>query len=346
MSDKIFTTKFALFSILLIFLNLSLFANVFLLKNYSSTKVGLLTALAVLVFSLVLVHRVYVGANNQRTINTLIEKIAEVYEQLAIMEKQRTEFISIASHQLRTPLTVIKGYASMILEGTFGAVSDQARGALNSLYRSSEKIVELVDELLVVSRIEEGRTALSLKAVNFSKFIQDVLSVAESKVKEAGLELLFSIEEEGKEALVDIDESRIKSVILHLLDNATEFTKAPGAIRVVIAVDTVAKKVVLSVSDTGIGMTTEQIKALFERFDLKISVTGEISARGVPETEKEARSKEKEQEFSSGGKARGMGIYVAKEIIHAHHGYFMAESDGVNMGTTFIIELPMINSAI
>lgn len=339
MSDKIFTTKFVLTSVLLVGLNFSLFASVFLWGNYSSTKIGLVIFLATLTFSAIFLHRVYSEISSQRKINNLIGEIAEIYERLTVMEQQRTEFISIASHQLRTPLTVIKGYASMILEGTFGAIESKAREAMDTLYLSSEKIVGLVDELLAVSRIEEGRAALVLKTVSFFKFVEATLSEVEEKVRASGLELSFSVEEEARETLVDIDESKIKPVILHLLDNALEFTKAPGKVRVALTVDTIAKKVILSISDTGIGMTTEQIKALFERFDLKISVTGEISARGAHEAG-EAR------EPSGVAKARGMGIYVAKEIIHAHHGYFMAESDGVNMGTTFIIELPIINSAI
>lgn len=311
----------------------SLFFNTFILENYSSSKAGLFSFLIAIVFLLFFALRTYEYRQTQKHANVLMRDIADVYERLNILERQKTEFISIASHQLRTPLTVIKGYASMILEGTFGEVGTPAREAMEKLFTSSKKIVSLVDDLLAVSRLEEGRMALSFTKVNFLEFMQKALAEIDGKVKAAGLDLSFSADEDSREIIVNMDEKKMMSIVSHLFDNAVEFTKAHGAIQVAVAADTIAKKVRLTITDTGIGMTTEQIKALFERFDLKISVSGEIMGR----VEK--------SDISHGTYAKknasGIGIYVAKEIIHAHHGYFMAESEGVNRGTTFIIELPI-----
>lgn len=323
---------------LVVLLSVLLFLNVFVFKNYSSEKAGIFSFLITATFLLFFALRTYEYRYAQKRADILIREIADVYERLNILERQKTEFISIASHQLRTPLTVIKGYASMILEGSFGEVGASVRVAMEKLYASSKKIVSLVDDLLAVSRIEEGRMALTFTRVNFIEFVQKTLKEAEDRIKAAGLELSFSAEEEGKDVFVDMDEKKIMSIIAHIFDNAIEFTRAPGTVRVAVFVDTIAKKIRLAISDTGIGMTAEQIKALFERFDLKISVSGAITARA----EKAALAQEKSPTRKN---AAGIGIYVAKEIIHAHHGYFMAESEGVNRGTTFIIELPIATGA-
>lgn len=293
------------------------------------------------IFIAFFVYGVHREARGRKRVEVLLEEITDVNERLRIMEQQKTEFISIASHQLRAPLTLIKGYASMILENTFGAVSDEARKAIEALYVSSEKIVDLINELLTVSRIEEGRVALTFTTVNFVQFIQQVLENMKERVESAGLQLVFTIEEEARIVRVELDENKLRHVIAHIFDNAVEFTTPPGEVRVAISVDDTEKRIRIAISDTGVGMTSEQIKALFERFDLRVSVEGEIMARTKNEEYTRDNTEQSSQEPSGGRTSTGIDIYVAKEIIHAHHGHFSAESDGVNMGTTFIIELPI-----
>lgn len=307
-------------------------ANAVLIRNALSSENTFLMitqwAIVAIVasFSFIFFLISYKAIREERAILVLGEEIKGSQEKLDIMEEQKTEFISIASHQLRTPLTVIKGYASMILEGTFGTPTDRVRDAVTLLYSSSGKIVDLVDELLTVSRLEQGRTALDFTPVNFTSFIRTILEEKEKDILGRGLRLVFDAEE-SKEFFVSLDEKKLGQVFRHLVDNAVEFTKAPGEINVSIIADAPSKKIRVSVSDTGMGMTTEQIKALFERFDLKVSKEGEIiEHQGSPYAQK----------------VPGIGIYVAKEIVYAHHGNFRAESGGLNRGTTFTIELPLL----
>src|SRR3989344_4984124 len=236
-------------------------------------------------------------------------------------------------------MTLVKGYASMILESTFGTINDDVRKAIETLYASSEKIVDLINELLTVSRLEEGHTALTFTTVNFVQFVQQVLENMKEKVQSAGLQLVFTIEEEARAIMVEIDEKKLGPVISHIFDNAVEFTTPPGEVRVAVSINDIEKKVRIAISDTGVGMTSEQIRALFERYDLRVNVEGEILARN----EEQQQSSPQEP---SGRISSGVDIYVAKEVIHAHHGHFSAESDGVNMGTTFIIELPIEGATV
>ena len=286
------------------------------------------------IFLVFFIYGIYRETRGRQRVEKLLEDIASVNERLRVIEQQKTEFISIASHQLRSPMTLVKGYASMILESTFGTINDDVRKAIETLYASSERIVDLINELLTVSRLEEGHTALTFTTVNFVQFVQQVLENMKEKVQSAGLQLVFTIEEEARAIMVEIDEKKLGHIISHIFDNAVEFTTPPGEVRVAVAFDDIEKRIRIAISDTGVGMTSEQIKALFERYDLRVSVEGEILAR--TEAQKQLPS-----QGPSGRISSGIDIYVAKEIIHAHHGYFMAESDGVNMGTTFIIELPI-----
>lgn len=323
---NIFSLTYISFGIFLITANIILIKSAFSEQNTFLEIVRGGVAMVVIVFSLVFFYILYKAIREEKLISALEEEIESAKEKLHVMEEQKVEFISIASHQLRTPLTVIKGYASMILEGTFGAPTDRVRDAVTLLYSSSGRIVDLVDELLTVSRLEQGRTALDFTPVNFTSFVRAILEEKEKDILARGLKLTFDAEE-SKEFFVSIDEKKFGQVLRHLIDNATEFTKAPGEIDVAIIADTAAKKIAVSITDTGMGMTTEQIKALFERFDLKVSKEGEIIEH---------------QESPYAQKISGIGIYVAKEIVYAHHGNFWAESGGVNRGTTFTIELPLL----
>lgn len=257
-------------------------------------------------------------------------------KRLPAMEQQKTEFVAIVSHQLRSPLTTIKGYISMVLEGSFGVLSDETRGAVNKLYVSSEKMIALVENLITMSQIEQGEIELSFSPKNFVNFIKSVLTDTESKIKVAGLTLSFTIEEESDSVIVDMDEKKLRQVVTHLLENAILYTPAPGTITVAVSVKDKDKKIRLNISDSGIGMTDGQIKALFERFDLAVSKTGEILSRDVDKIEEGKQSRA----VAFGNKVPGIGTYIAEKIIHAHHGDFWAESGGANNGTTFIVELP------
>lgn len=273
---------------------------------------------------------------HEKRLKNLTEEMETLNERLPAMEEQKTEFVAIVSHQLRSPLTAIKGYTSMILENSFGTISSEIREVAKKLYISSERVIALVENLITMSQIEQGKMELSFIPQNFVDFIKVTLTDIEPRVKSAGLTLFFTIEEESKGILVDINEKKLRHVVVHLLENAILYTPAPGTIKVAISVNNEDRKIRLGISDSGIGMTEEQINALFERFDLAVSEEGDISPRDVDKVGGEELSKG--TAFSN--KIPGIGTYIAKKIVSAHHGDFWAESGGANSGTTFIIDLP------
>lgn len=343
---QLFNIKLILVELAILLLNFFLFINIFLSHGTSSFIFNISLFSGILLFSIFLVRGIYKDIRDREQIFILAKEMEDANEKLRVMEGQKTEFVSIASHQLRTPLTVIKGYASMVLEGTFGNISTDVREAMEKLYKSSERIVSLVEDLLTVSRIEQGRMMLVFATVDFKEFTQKVLEELREEIEESKLELSFTIED-GGDFKVLLDEKKFKQVIAHIIENAVKYTAAPGKIRIFLTEDNVTNKVRLSISDTGVGMTTEQIYAVFERFNMKsnldaagmekesVKQSGGIDVK----TEQDLKEEVAESEMMK-KRTPGIGLYIAQEIIEAHHGSLHLESAGIDKGTTVIVELP------
>ena len=361
---QLFNIKLILVELAILLLNMFLLFNVFTSHATVDFVLNISVSLFVFIFSIILMRGIYKDIRDRERIEGLAKEMAVTNEKLHILEQQKTEFVSIASHQLRTPLTVIKGYASMILEGTFGTIATPVHDAMDKLYKSSERIVALVEDLLTVSRLEQGRGALHFETVDLVRVIQMVTMEMDEDIKRSNLDFSFTVEE-GGEFPVAIDEKKFKQVVKHILDNAIEYTNAPGRVRIAINEDNIADKIRLTVSDTGVGMTAEQIQSIFERFNLKIKeqttndgqqTTGEgerkkegkflwpshesaDSKLKVESGIQESKSEEPETEAPN-QRTPGIGLYIAQEIIEAHHGTLHIESAGMNEGTTVIVELP------
>lgn len=338
LKHQLFSLKLILVELAVLLLNMFLLFNVFTSQSTMSFVLNISISAFVLVFSIFLLRGIYKDIRDRERIEELAKEMATTNEKLHILEQQKTEFVSIASHQLRTPLTVIKGYASMILEGTFGAVAEPVHGAMDKLYKSSERIVALVEDLLTVSRLEQGRGALHFQTVDLVRVVQMVTMEMDENIKKSNLDFSFIVEE-GGEFPASIDEKKFKQVVKHILDNAIEYTPAPGKVRIAINEDDIADKIRLSISDTGIGMNPEQIKTIFERFNLKIREQTTSNEQQTTGEDAGAKAEEAREETPS-QRTPGIGLYIAQEIIEAHHGTLHIASAGMNEGTTVIVELP------
>lgn len=244
--------------------------------------------------------------------------LEEANEKLKSLDKLKTEFISIASHQLRTPLTAIKGYVSLLLEGSYGALSKEVEDVLNKVYGVNERLSQLVEDLLNVSRIEAGRIQFTFKKTQIIDILTELYDTFILTAKRKGLELSIELPEEGFPEII-IDGNKVKEVISNLIDNALKYTPK-GKVTVRLGkTDSYAR---ITVSDTGIGMDKDIKAHLFEKF---------------------MRSKETSQMVVGGA---GLGLYVGKNFIDAQRGHLWAESEGSGQGSTFIIELPLDNSVL
>ena len=240
-------------------------------------------------------------------------KLSAAYEKLQRLDQAKSEFVSIASHQLRTPLTAIKGYISMILEGTYGGLTAKLKKPLENVYQSNERLIKLVNDLLSVSRIEAGRLEPKLAKTNVVEIIESVLKELKIQADNKKIKLMW---EQPAEPLPEImaDKEQIRQIILNFIDNAIRYTNKGY---VAVGIKRKPESLVIVISDTGEGMEKQEIALLFESFS-----RGQAGTRFWTE-------------------GTGLGLYVAKKFAEMNHGKVWAESPGKGQGSAFYIELPI-----
>jgi len=242
-------------------------------------------------------------------------KLEGAYEKLKKLDKAKSEFISIASHQLRTPLTAIKGYVSMFLERDYGPLSKEITPPMHNVYESNERLVKLVNSLLNLSRLEAGRIVIEKTKFSMERLITSLVQSFATQLRGKPIELKF---QKPKTKIPDIyvDKEKVTEVISNLFDNAIKYTPK-GNIVANLEYKKSENKILITVSDTGEGMSKEEITKLFKSF---------------------SRAGAGNKHWTDGA---GLGLYVAKRFITMHKGKIWAESPGKGHGSTFLIELPV-----
>lgn len=292
-----------------------------------------LTLLLSIIFGIMLIKSVKQEVERKEQLQIMADKLASANDQLRKLDNAKTEFISIASHQLRTPITAIKGFSSLLLEGSYGEISESVHGALEKVYTSAERLVNLIEDLLNVSRIESGRMTFTFEPSSVEKLLKELYDnfILIAKTKKFYLELKLP---ENPFPEIIMDYSKIRELTSNFIDNALKYTEKGGVtIKAEIKNEGVVidengfviegkksefgKMVRITVSDTGIGIPKEEIPYLFKKF----SRGKDVSRLHVGGT--------------------GLGLYVGKAIAEAHHGQVWVESDGAGKGSRFIIEIPL-----
>jgi signal transduction histidine kinase len=240
-------------------------------------------------------------------------KLEDANDKLKDLDKLKTEFLSLASHQLRSPLTAIKGYTSMVLEGDFGELNDKAKEAIERVFQSTMNLTKVVEDLLNVSKIEQGGMKFVMEDFSLVEIARDMSKDLSISAEKKGLKLTFEGDKD-EDCMVNGDKEKLRQVVLNLIDNSIKYTKE-GSVNV--SVKRVSDKVVFSVKDTGMGMTPEIKATLFQKFS-----RGEGSR------------------MNTGGS--GLGLYLAKEIMEAHKGTIDVDSEGMGKGSNFHFELNAI----
>lgn len=265
-----------------------------------------------------LIRSVKIEIERKEELQKISDSLAIANQRLKELDMTKSEFISIASHQLRTPLTAIKGYISLILEGSYGKVPAVIQDVLNKVYTVNSRLVQLVEDLLNISRIEAGRIQYDFELTHLEPLVAGVVDMFLLVAKSKNLTLKIQLPKEPLPQLT-IDPNKIKEALSNIIDNALKYTKEGG---VTVSVSADVDTVRIIVADTGIGIHPGDHSRLFEKF---------------------TRSKETSRMVVSG---TGLGLYVGKSFVEAHGGKISAESDGQDKGSRFIIELPIINPKI
>lgn len=232
-----------------------------------------------------------------------------------ILERARADFFSIAAHELKTPLAVIKGN-TQILKRLLGKDSnDQPVKIMDDIFDSSTRLIEIVDDFLDLSRFEQGRLQFKKELLDLSLIIPSLLDGLKEMAKEKNLSIIFKQDTSQK---VLADEARVKQVLVNLVGNAIKFTEK-GGIKVDIKEQDGFVKTIIS--DTGVGISPQNQKLIFRKFQL---------ATDNPLTRSTSRS-------------TGVGLYISKLLVEGMGGQIQLEYSKVGEGSTFSFTLPQIS---
>lgn len=246
----------------------------------------------------------------------LYSEVQSTNQKLKVLDRLKDEFVSLASHELRTPMTAIKSYLWLFLEDNRAQLSDQQKMYVERAYLSTDRLINLVNDMLNVSRIESGRLIVNKRLIDVVKLIQESIAEVMPTVTEQKKTLTFA-PPLSPIPQVNADYDKIKQVLLNLLGNSIKFTPDGGSITVFIKID--GSNVVVSVKDTGKGISLQDMGKLFKKF----GIAGSASV------------------LTHGAQSTGLGLYISKSIVTLHEGEIWVESDGENKGSTFSFSLPV-----
>lgn len=252
------------------------------------------------------------NATLQQRIDVATKELRSSNAQLKHLDEVKDEFISMASHQLRTPLTSVKGYISMVLEGDAGKITPRQRTLLLEAFNSSERMVGLIADFLNVSRLQTGKFVLEKRPVDLKNIIKQEVEDLGLIAKSHDMKLRLNVTNEP--LLANADESKIRQVVMNFIDNAIYYS-TPGS-TIIIKLEKVGKSASFTVIDTGIGVPAEEQSKLFGKF-----FRAHNARRQRPD-------------------GTGVGLYLAKRVVTGHGGSVIFSSKE-GKGSTFGFMLPL-----
>jgi len=253
-----------------------------------------------------------INATLQQRIENATKELRSSNVRLLQLDKAKDEFVGMASHQLRTPLTGVKGYISMVLEGDAGEITATQRQFLDEAFASSERMVHLIEDFLNVSRIQNGKFVIDRHPTDLSKVVEQEIEGLDPSAKSRNLKFVYKKPKEFP--MIDIDESKIRQVIMNFADNALYYSHEDTVININLSV--VGNDAVFTVKDTGIGVPSNEQEQLFSKF---------------------YRASNAKKQRPDG---TGVGLYLAKTVIDAHGGKIIFDSEE-GKGSTFGFSLPI-----
>ena len=240
----------------------------------------------------------------------LFREIEDKSRQLEIASQHKSEFLANMSHELRTPLNAIIGFSEVLYERMFGEINDKQAEYLADILESGRHLLSLINDILDLSKIEAGRMELEPTDFNLPGAIENTLTLVRERAHRRGIALERTLD--PRLSMICADERKVKQVLLNLLSNALKFTPEGG--RIAVRADVRDGKIEISVSDTGVGIATEDLEAVFEEF----RQVG-LAAKKVEGT--------------------GLGLAISRKFIELHGGRIWVTSQ-LEVGSTFAFTLP------
>ncbi|MBY0538152.1 hypothetical protein K2P47_01995 [Patescibacteria group bacterium] len=285
------------------------------IENAQIIAVG--TILFFSVLGTLLIKSVRSEVTQREEIEKLATNLESTNERLRIVDQQKSEFVSIASHQLRSPLTAIRGYTSMILDGNYGPAPEKMTEVLGRIHESAKLMAFSIEDFLNVSRIESGNMKYTYTDFNLREQAEHIVDDLRPEATRSGLLLLFKSDMRGQ-GIVHADISKTQQILHNLINNSLKYTQK-GSITVFVYDDIGRKQLFVNVIDTGIGMSPETINDLFQKFS-RAKNANSVNINGT-----------------------GLGLFVAREMARAMGGDITCSSAGEQRGSTFVLTLPLVS---
>ncbi len=221
------------------------------------------TALCLVLFFLTLQKKVFQKAKELKVKN---KELSKSCEKLQILEKSKDEFLSIASHELRTPMTVINGFTEFLLSGKFGSINSKQKNFLNIISRNTTELINLVNKMLDISRLEAGKMDFEWREISFPSFLEEAMEEFRIMCSKKNIQLSFQNPEKIN-LFIKSDPFKLKQILTNLVRNSYKFTPQKGKINIILkSYPQDSKFIQISVCDNGKGIPTIQQKIIFEKF--------------------------------------------------------------------------------
>jgi signal transduction histidine kinase len=247
----------------------------------------------------------------EENLKNAYEDLRRAHSELKELDNAKSEFLNVTSHELKTPLTAIIGYSELLSDGTLGEMEARQIRAIEGIERNTEKLTDLVRDLLDLARIESGRMSLNFMKTNLNKFFFDMESELEILVKPKDINLEFDIDK--KLPSIEIDEKRINQVITNIVNNAINFSEKGSKIE--LRVKELEDVIEVAIKDYGEGIPESKLEKIFDRF-YQVDMSDSRRSKGL-----------------------GLGLSISKTIVDIHGGKIWAESEP-GKGSTFFFTIP------
>ncbi len=234
-----------------------------------------------------------------------------------IANRTKSEFLANMSHELRTPLNSIIGFSEVLDDEIFGHLNKKQHRYVSNVLVSGRHLLDLINDILDLSKVEAGKMELELKSVNLRKIINNSIIMIKEKAFRHNLKLEINLDDKLKEEKFQVDERKIKQILFNLLSNALKFTPDGG--KIIVTANMKIGFVQISVRDTGIGIPKSDQNKIFNKFE------------------------QIDTSFSKKYKGTGLGLSLTKKLVQLHQGRIWLESEGKDKGSEFFFTLPVVN---
>lgn len=313
---KLLNVKILSTEILVFVLGIATFIEVIVSNTLTIVIFRSSVFILVLGVGILLIRSVINEVKQREQLQLLTEELKEANIKLETLDKARAEFISIASHQLRTPPATIKWYIGAVLSGDFGNLTDDVKSALERVQATNNSQISLIDDLLNASRIERGKMEFFFEKADLAELAKVTYDQLIPQAQMRKIQLIYNPPIDPIPQVM-MDKEKVRQVINNMVDNAIKYTKQGS---VTMSIEKTPTDLVMKVKDTGRGVDPKIAPTLFSKY-----------TRG--------------KDAATAATGLGLGLYVAKVIIEQNHGKIWVESEGEGKGSSFIFSLP-INSTL